>query len=75
MAKALRSRFRVVLLDDEGQSVATSITVEMPSGLTREQAADYATGRVLGEFRRYMVYEGLGLTYTDHDTKWDEIVT
>lgn len=75
IVKATRTRFRFRMEDEAGNCVATSISVDVPTGLTREQAADYVAGRVAGEVRRYAAYECLGLTCIYPDTDWREIVT
>jgi len=76
MTKATRTTFYCRLLAEDGVTqIATSIQVIIPPGLTREQAFDYAAGRIGGELRRYAVQEAMGLSLIDPGTKWNEIVT
>ena len=77
MAKALRTKFKCVLVepDYQGMALNTSIFVDVPAGLTREQAFDYCAGRIVGELRRYAVQEALGLAEITRETDWREIVT
>lgn len=77
MTKALRTRFRCVLVESDNQvsALCTGIQVDVPAGLTRDQAFDYVTGRLAGELRRYAVQEALGLSESSHQTDWSEIVT
>jgi hypothetical protein len=73
------NRFYCCLVDDYNVAntikKATSIQVIIPPGLTREQAYDYCTGRIVRELGRYAVQEALGLPPVDENTKWDDIVT
>lgn len=75
MTKALRTRFYCRLVAEDGAQIATSIQVIMPPGLNREQAFDYAAGRIVGELRRYAVHEALGLSESSQQTDWNEPVT
>ena len=76
MAKASHTNFRCVLVDaSTGNVLGTSIMVNIPPGLTRQQAFDYATGRIAGELSRYAVHEAMGLGPYDNQTDWNEIVT
>jgi len=75
MAKARVTSFRCTLVGDTGNVLGTSILVNIPPGLTRQQAFDYATGRIAGELSRYAVHEAMGLGPYDNNTDWNEIVT
>jgi hypothetical protein len=77
MSKAMRTRFRCIIIEDGQQSPAlcTGIQIIVPSGLTREQAQDFVAGRIAGEVRRYAAAEALGLSQFDNNTDWNEPVT
>jgi hypothetical protein len=72
-----RTRFRCVILkpDNAFEQVCTGIMVDVPKGLTRNQAVDYVTGAIAKEISRYAAWEALGLGPTDNETDWNEIVT
>lgn len=77
MAKALRNRFRCVIVQPHGQTMTlcTGIMVDVPAGLTRTQAIDYVAGRIGGEVARYAASEALGFGPIDGKIDWNEIVT
>jgi hypothetical protein len=70
----VRKSFRCVI-ETNGAQLCTGIFVNVPSGLTRNQAIDYITGAIAKEVSRYAASEALGLGPTDHNTDWNEIVT
>ena len=73
----IRRRLRCVIVDpwDQNKSLCTGILIEIPSGLTRNQAQDFVTGVIAGEVRRYAASEALGFGPFDQNTDWSEIVT
>ena len=72
-----RTQFRCVIVESGNQqfSLCTGIQVNVPKGLTRQQAVDYVTGQIAREVGRYAAWEALGLGPIDNKTDWDEIVT
>ena len=72
-----RTKFVIRASEDHNStgSIATSITVEVPPGLTRHQAVAYVTGYIAGEVSRYFAHECLALGPTGPYTKWSEPVT
>lgn len=60
---------------DQPNSIATHISVDVPSGLTRQEAVDYVVGKVAGEMSRYFAHECLSLGPTDNHTDWKAKVT
>ena len=77
MAKALRTRFRCVIIQegDQAPALCTGIQVIVPPGLTRAEAQDFVAGRIAGEVRRYAAAEALGLGPFDQSTDWSEKIT
>ena len=73
----IRKQLRCVIVDpfDQNKSLCTGILVDVPAGLTRNQAQDFVTGVIAGEVRRYAAAEALGLGPYDQNTNWQEIVT
>ena len=73
------SRKRFCIRASEGPNdtsfIATHIAVEVPSGLTRDQAVAFVTGQVAKEISRYFAWECLQLGYIDNQTDWKEVVT
>lgn len=70
-----RKQFRCVIVDEKQAALCTGIQVNVPSGLTRQQAVDYVAGVIEGEVARYAAWEALGFGPTDLSTDWSEIVT
>ena len=73
--KAIRTSFKCRLFSNDGYQVCAPVIVNVPSGLTREQAFDYCAGRLVSELRRYCVQEALGLSESNSQTDWQETVT
>lgn len=73
--KVSRHSFRCLLLDWEGKTLCTSIAIDVPPGLTRQQAFDYVAGVCAREIARYAAAEALGITEITRETDWKEIVT
>jgi hypothetical protein len=72
----VRKNFRCVIVDPRTDfSLCTGITVNVPSGLTRQQAIDYVTGAIATEISRYAASEALGFGPFGPDTNWSDIVT
>ena len=68
--------FRCIFQDPtSGSALSTGIYIDVPSGLTRQEAVDYVTGICAREISRYAAWEALCLGATDRDTDWKEIVT
>jgi hypothetical protein len=58
----IRKHLRVVITDPaSGATLCTGIHIDVPSGLTRQQAADYVTGVAAREIGRYAAWEALNL--------------
>jgi hypothetical protein len=72
-----RTRFRCVIAEPDAQnySLCTGIMVDVPNGLTRQQAIDYVTGVISREVSRYAAAEALGLGWTDNKTDWSAKIT
>lgn len=72
-----RTHFVIKAFEDHNlpYSIATSITVEVPTGLTRTEAVDYVVGKVAGEMSRYFAHECLALGPTNNQTDWKAKVT
>lgn len=74
-APYFRRFFRFVATDGNGQNFCTSISVQVPTGLTRTEAVAYVTGVVAGEISRYAAWEAMCLGPIDRETDWSEKVT
>lgn len=71
-----RRVFRCIFQDNNGHGqLSTGIAIDVPKGLTRQQAMDFVTGRVAAEVARYAASEALGFGPHDQKTDWTEIVT
>lgn len=72
-----RKNFRCVIVDSENQgfSLCTGISINVPAGLTRSEAVDFVTGYIAREVSRYAAWEALGFGPTDSGTDFQEIVT
>lgn len=70
----LRRQFLCVFTDGNAH-LSTSIAIDVPSGLTRQQAIDFVTGRVAAEVARYAASEAMGFGPFDQSTDWTKIVT
>lgn len=74
----LRTRLRCVIVNPDApeQVLCTGISINLPRGLTRKQAADYVAGVIAGEVSRYAAAEALGCgPYGNDPNYWSEIVT
>jgi len=76
----LRNRLRCVIVDpgaQQGPQLCTGISVDLPRGLTRQQAIDYVSGVIAREVSRYAAAEALGVGpfSTNDPNYWTEIVT
>jgi hypothetical protein len=76
MAK-LKTSFRCIIMESGQQTMAlcTGIQINVPKGLTRQQAIDHVTGVIAREVSRYAAAEALGVGPYDGTTDWNEIVT
>lgn len=74
--RVVRKRFVIKAFEQHNAPavLATSITVNVPDGLTRQEAIDYVTGKVAGEVSRYFAQECLGISH-DHPVEWDAKIT
>lgn len=75
-----RKSFRVRVFEEGDPAaynggVITGIQINVPAGLTRQQAVDYVVGKVAHEFANYGAREALALGPTDNQTDWNEKVT
>lgn len=59
----------------DGYSLATHIQVEVPEGLTRQQAVEFVTGKIAGEVSRYFAHECMALGWTDNATDYKAVMT
>lgn len=78
MTDKIRTRLRCVIVDPDVQTYAlcTGISIEVPRGLTRQQAIDYVSGVIAREVSRYAASEALGCGPFGNDPNyWSEIVT
>ncbi len=73
----VRKSLRCVIVDPTNCNVnlCTGIMINVPSGLTRQQAIDYVTGAIATEISRYAASEALGFGPFGPDTNWSDIVT
>lgn len=60
-----RKKFRVVITDDCSlpAQIATSISISVPDGLTRQQAVAYVTGHVATQLEKFAAWEAFGISY------------
>ena len=58
-----RTSFRCTIQEPGQQtmSLCTGIQVNVPAGLTRQQAVDYVTGKIAKEIGTYAAWEALGM--------------
>jgi len=68
---------RCIIVEPGQQTTAlcTGIQIDVPKGLTRQQAVDYVTGVISREVSRYAAWEALNLGSMDRNTDWNEIIT
>ena len=73
----VRKSLQCVIVDSSNHNInlCTGISVNVPSGLTRQQAIDYVTGAIATEISRYAASEALGFGPFGPDTNWSDIVT
>lgn len=72
-----RKNFRCVIVNlaNPMEQLCTGIMVDVPAGLTRQQAVDHVTGTIAREISRYAAWEALELGPTTPGMDWNEIVT
>ena len=74
----VRKQLRCIIVEPGQQTMValcTGIAVNVPDGLTRQEAIDYVTGVITREVSRYAASEALGLGSIDRETDWSEKVT
>ena len=68
---------RCIIVDpNDSTTLCTGIAIDLPRGLTRQQAIDHVTGVISREVSRYAASEALGCgPYGQDSNYWTEIVT
>ena len=74
----VRTHLRCIIVEpaQSTSALCTGISIDVPSGLTRQEAIDFVTGVIAREVSRYAASEALGLgPFASGGDYWTEKVT